>query len=28
VPTQTTLLDREARPHRITSGRVIHELFV
>ena len=27
IPTQTTLLDREQRPHPITSGRVIHELL-
>jgi hypothetical protein len=27
LPTQTMLLDREDRPHRITSGRVLHELF-
>ncbi len=28
LPTQAILLDREARPHRITSGRVLHELLV
>ena len=28
VPTQAALLDRENRPHRITSGRVLHELLV
>ncbi len=28
LPTQAALLDREARPHRITSGRVVHELLV
>ncbi len=28
LPTQTALLDREERPHRITSGRVLHELLV
>ncbi len=28
LPTQTALLDREDRPHRITSGRVLHELLV
>lgn len=28
LPTQSTLLDREDRPHRITSGRVLHELLV
>ncbi len=27
LPTETALLDRENRPHRITSGRVLHELF-
>lgn len=27
VPTQSTLMDRENRPHRITSGRVLHELL-
>lgn len=27
LPTQTSLLDRENRPHRITSGRVLHELL-
>jgi hypothetical protein len=28
LPTQSTLPDREDRPHRITSGRVLHELLV
>ena len=28
LPTQSSLLDREDRPHRITSGRVLHELLV
>ncbi|TWU10140.1 DUF1501 domain-containing protein [Allorhodopirellula heiligendammensis] len=28
LPTETALLDREERPHRITSGRVLHELLV
>lgn len=28
LPTEAALLDREDRPHRITSGRVLHELFV
>lgn len=28
LPTQTALLDREERPHRITSGRVLHDLLV
>ncbi|MCA9128116.1 MAG: DUF1501 domain-containing protein [Planctomycetales bacterium] len=27
LPTQMTLPDREDRPHRITSGRVLHELL-
>lgn len=27
VPTQTTLHDQEDRPHRISSGRVLHELL-
>ncbi len=27
LPTHTALLDREDRPHRITSGRVLHELL-
>ena len=27
LPTATTLLDRENRPHHITSGRVLHELL-
>ncbi|QDT07313.1 hypothetical protein K227x_57400 [Rubripirellula lacrimiformis] len=28
LPTQTALLDRQQRPHRITSGRVLHDLLV
>lgn len=28
LPTDTMLLDREDRPHRITSGKVLHELLV
>ncbi|MCA9192946.1 MAG: DUF1501 domain-containing protein [Planctomycetales bacterium] len=28
LPTQSTLLDREDRPHRITAGRILHELLV
>lgn len=28
IPTQMTMLDREQRPHRITSGRVLHDLLV
>lgn len=28
VPTQMALLDRQQRPHQITSGRVLHELLV
>ena len=28
LPTQTALLDRQQRPHQITSGRVLHELLV
>ncbi|MFK7736195.1 MAG: DUF1501 domain-containing protein [Pirellulaceae bacterium] len=28
LPIETSLLDREDRPHRITSGRVLHELLV
>jgi hypothetical protein len=27
LPTETTLHDRENRPHRITSGRVLHDLL-
>ncbi len=27
LPTQTSLLDREDRPHRIASGKVLHELL-
>jgi len=27
IDTQATLLDRQERPHRITSGRVLHELL-
>ena len=27
LPTESALLDREQRPHRITSGRVLHELL-
>jgi uncharacterized protein (DUF1501 family) len=27
LPTESTLLDREERPHRIASGRVIHDLL-
>lgn len=27
LPIETTLLDRENRPHHITSGRVLHELL-
>lgn len=27
LPTESTLLDQEDRPHRITSGRVLHELL-
>jgi hypothetical protein len=27
LPTDTAFLDRENRPHRITSGRVVHELL-
>lgn len=27
LPTDTALLDRENRPHRITSGRVLHDLL-
>ena len=28
LPTETALLDRQQRPHRITSGRVLHDLLV
>jgi len=28
LPTETALLDREDRPHSITSGRVLHELLL
>lgn len=28
LPTESTLLDREERPHGIASGKVIHDLFV
>lgn len=28
LPTHSALLDREERPHQITSGRVLHELLV
>ena len=28
LPTESMLLDREGRPHRITTGRVLHELLV
>jgi hypothetical protein len=27
LPTDTALVDRENRPHRITSGRVLHDLL-
>lgn len=27
VPIETSVLDRENRPHRVATGRVIHELF-
>jgi len=27
LPTETAFLDRENRPHRITSGRVVHDLL-